>query len=146
MKKNVINLNAGEIIIQDIKITNQSMVEDFYNLSKQLIKIKDKGNNNARIQFINYVESNGILAEINFSIDERFSFRRIKITPIIKPNTDNLSLLEASKLWFRGIAIGEYTETEDAIGGMYSWGHFSARYRDDRDYGIVGGEIIITFS
>ncbi len=120
-------------------------MEDFYDCDKKIVEIKKRGDNKGRIKFVNTIESNGIFAYVHFSIDENFNFRRIIIAPTLKGNPNNLSVIEASKLWFRGVAIGEYEDKKDSISGTYSWGHFSARYYDDRDYGITGGDIRIVF-
>ena len=145
MQQNIINLNTGEVIIQNIKMTKNSKIEDFYDCDKKIVEIKKRGDNKGRIKFVNTIESNGIFAYVHFSIDENFNFRRIIIAPTLKGNPNNLSVIEASKLWFRGVAIGEYEDKKDSISGTYSWGHFSARYYDDRDYGITGGDIRIVF-
>lgn len=56
-----------------------------------------------------------------------------------------MELLDASKLWLKGVAKGKYDETSDSIVGSYDWGYICAQYREDRDYGRVGGEIDIEY-
>lgn len=42
-------------------------------------------------------------------------------TVIITPFRNGMKVLDASKLWFKGMAKGEYQESENSISGEYEW-------------------------
>ena len=56
-----------------------------------------------------------------------------------------MDMLTASREWFKGFSIGDYIDDEYGIIGEYAWGYIIAQYREDRDYGTVGGEINIYY-
>jgi hypothetical protein len=140
----MIDLNTGEIILAGVKFNALSKVEDFLQYDESIVYVNNRGNGRGIIRLQKYVESNGILAQVKFEINEKTNSRRVVILPSLQ-NMSSLTLLEASKLWMRGMAVGDYRELPDSIIGEYIWGYVIAQYRQDRDYGTVGGEISIVF-
>lgn len=92
-----------------------------------------------------WIRSNGIDASVKFRIDEGENSRQIIIEPTLI-NQSGMNLIDASKKWLKGMALGSYKETDNSIIGEYNWGSLIAHYVPDRDYGIVGGEIKIDYS
>ena len=71
--------------------------------------------------------------------------KNVVIVPSLE-NTNGMILLDASKMWLRGMAKGDYIEKENIISGKYDWGYIIAQYKEDKDYGLVGGEINIRYT
>ena len=139
----MIDLRSGRIDINDVVIEPHFKIRDFEKYDSNKISVFDRGNGRGIISFVEYVHSNGINAQIKIEINEKIDSRRVIITPSLQGMGD-MKLLDASKAWLKGMANGPYSETADSISGKYEWGYISAQYREDRDYGVVGGEIIIS--
>lgn len=139
----MINLNTGVIELDGIVITPKSTLKDFKKYRKK-VDIDDMGNGRGTVGLVNSFSSNGINAEIEIDINEDRKYMYVYINPSIE-NHPKLETLEASKQWLKGIVIGEYTEDEDSLYGTYDWGYIVAQYREDRDHGIVGGEITMKY-
>ena len=71
--------------------------------------------------------------------------KNVVIVPSLE-NTNGMTLLDASKMWLRGMAKGDYIEKENIISGKYDWGYIIAQYKEDKDYGLVWGEINIRYT
>ncbi len=141
---NAIDLESGRIEIDGVVIEPKFTVQDFEKYDSNKISIFNRGNGRSIISILGYIHSNGVDAQITIEINEKADFRRVIIFPSLDGKNDT-SLLNASKAWLKGMANGSYAESADSISGEYEWGHLSAQYREDRDYGVVGGEIIITY-
>lgn len=140
----MIDLKTGLVRINGITIGGKTVLADFEKYKDDLVHINDRGDGRGIVRFLDKVYCNGIEAGVKLEINERLNLRRLVITPSLQ-EIEGMSLLDASKLWLKGMAKGEYNETDDAISGKYSWGYICAQYRKDRDYGLVGGDIIINF-
>lgn len=140
----MIDLNTGKIEIDGVVVEPKFMLNDLKQFSPIKVDVFDRGNGRGIVRFNNLIKSNGINAQIKIEINEKLESRRVVITPALE-GTGVDGLLAASKLWFKGIVQGTYEEHDDSISGKYMWGHISAQYREDKDYGLIGGEIIISY-
>lgn len=141
----MIDLSNGIIKFDDITIKPDSKIEDYLNLSSDILDFIEIGPKFVSFLFKNPIENNGIKANIVFSIDENENSRFVIISPFSFDS--NLGTLEASKIWLEGITEGgEYKITESSIIGDYNWGYLVAQYYPDRDYGIIGGDIHIKYN
>ena len=140
----MIDLVTGNIELNGVIINPNVLLVDFEKYGEEIVHINNRGNGRGIVRFKQMIKSNGIDAAIKVSIDEEINFRSVTITPTLQ-NTSGLTVLDASKQWLRGMAIGEYVENENVIRGKYRWGYMCAQYRDDRDYGVVGGDIRIRY-
>ena len=140
----MIDLITGKIELDGVEIQPCSKIKDFEGYGKDQIDIFDRGNGRGIIHFRKPIECNGIYAQIKIEINENLDSRRVIITPSLN-GLHEMKLIDASKLWLKGMANGAYSEDADSIHGSYEWGYISAQYREDRDYGVVGGEIVISY-
>ena len=137
----MIDLKTGIMEFNGVVIKPHCMIKDFEKYGPDKIDINNLGNGRGIISLIELVNSNGLDAEVYLEIDEKANRRDVIITPEYRKD-----LLTSSKLWLRKMTInGDYEERENSIGGSYDWGYIYARYRNDRDYGVIGGEIIIAY-
>ena len=141
---NTIDLKSGRIEIDGVVIEPKFTIKDFEKYDPNKISILNRGDGHGIIRILGYVNSNGIDAQIVIEIFEKMDSRRVIIFPSLD-GKNGMSLLDASKAWLKGIANGSYAESADSISGTYEWGHLSAQCREDRDYRVVGGEIIIHY-
>ena len=118
--------------------------KDFLQYGSDIVHINNSREGRYFIYLNNMINSNGINAKILFFINERNNTRKVTITPIFK-KTDGMDMLTASRKWFKSFSIGDYIDDEYGIIGEYAWGYIIAWYREDRDYGTVGGEINIYY-
>lgn len=140
----MIDLETGRIEINGVVIEPHFMMHDFEKYGKEKVDIHNRGNGRGIISILEFVNSNGIDAEVYIEINEKLDARRVIITPVLS-DSEEMTLLEASKLWLKGMANGNYIERPNSISGSYGWGYIAAQYRRDRDYGVIGGEIIIEY-
>lgn len=141
----MIDLSTGIIEFNNIVIKPDSEIEDYFNLSSDILEFVEIEPKFVSLLFKNPIENNGIKANIVFYIDENENSRFVTISPF---NFDpNLETLEASKIWLEGITEGgKYKTTESSIIVDYNWGYLIAQYYPDRDYGIIGGDIHIRYN
>ena len=138
----MIDLKTGIVEFNGIVIEPHCMIKDFEKYGPDKVKIQDCGDGRAIISLKKWVNSNRINADVYLEINEKANRRDVFITPISRKD-----LLTASKLWLKEMTInGDYEEREYSIGGNYDWGYIYARYRNDRDYGVTGGEIVISYT
>lgn len=141
----MIDLETGIMDIEGVVMTPDSKLEDFKKYDANLVGIDVWGKGWGIITIKKWIRSNGIDAGVKFRIDEGENSRQIIIEPTLI-NQSGMKLLDASKKWLKGMALGRYKETDNSIIGEYNWGSLIAHYVPDRDYGIVGGEIKIDYS
>lgn len=141
----MIDLETGIMDIEGVVMTPDSKLEDFKKYDTNLVGIDVWGKGWGIITIKKWIRSNGIDAGVKFRIDEGENSRQIIIEPTLI-NQSGMKLLDASKKWLKGMALGSYKETDNSIIGEYNWGSLIAHYVPDRDYGIVGGEIKIDYS
>ena len=141
----MIDLETGIMDIEGVVMTPDSKLEDFKKYDANLVGIDVWGKGWGIITKKKWIRSNGIDASDKFRIDEGENSRQIIIEPTLI-NQSGMKLLDASKKWLKGMALGSYKETDNSIIGEYNWGSLIAHYVPDRDYGIVGGEIKIDYS
>ena len=140
----MIDLRNGRIEIDGVVIEPKFTIKDFEKYDSNKISIFNRGNGSSIIRILGYINSNGINAQIKIEINEKMDFRRVIITPSLDGKND-MKLLDASKAWLKGMTDGSYSESADSISGKYEWGYLSAQCREDRDYEVVGGEIVISY-
>lgn len=140
----MIDLNTGKIEFNGVVIKPKFTLNELKQFEPTKIDVFERKNGRGIARFNDLVKSNGIDAQIKIEINEKLGLRRVVIIPSLE-KTDVDGLLIASKLWLKGIAQGTYEEHVDSISGRYAWGHISAQYKEDKDYGLVGGEIIISY-
>lgn len=141
----MIDLTTGIMNINGILIGPNVCLNDFLPYNNEIVRVRDRGNGSGIVRFINPINSNGIDASIKIELDEMVKLKNVIIIPSLA-NTNGMTLLDASKMWLRGMAKGEYIEKDDIITGKYDWGYINAQYEEDRDYGMVGGEINIHYN
>ena len=139
----MINLNTGVIEIDGVVITPTSSLKDFEKYGDK-VDIHNRGNGRGVVRLVKMINSDGVNAGIKIYIDENDARRKVVINPLMG-NCSEMGKLEASKQWLRGMAIGEYIEDNDSLYASSDWGYMVAQYHDDRDYGTIGGEIIIKY-
>lgn len=140
----MINLDTGRIDFNGIVIKPDFKLGDFKKYFPEKVDITERENGRGIVCLKHSINSNGINAEITIYIDEKFNFREVVIFPILEENGDK-NLLESSKQWLKGCAKGSYKEDSGSICGSYKWGYISALYAKNRDFGTIGGEIIIRY-
>ena len=141
----MIDLETGIMDIEGVVMTPDSKLEDFKKYDTNLVGIDVWGKDWGIITIKKWIRSNGIDASVKFRIDEGENSRQIIIEPTLI-NQSGMNLIDASKKWLKGMAIGSYKETDNSFIGEYNWGSLIAHYIPDRDYGIVGGKIKIDYS
>lgn len=141
----MIDLTTGKMEFNGIAISLHISLSDFAKYKQQEISIFYRGNGRGIVRLTRPVENNGIAARIKIEVNETSGSSRVIIAPVLE-SPQEMDLLQASKLWLRGQATGEYSEADNSISGKYGWGYLFAQYNQDRHYGHTGGEIIIVYA
>lgn len=140
----MIDLKTGIAEIEGVVMCPDSKLKDFKKYDADLVDVDLWGEGWGIVMIKKWVRSNGVDASVKFQIDEGENSRQLIIEPTLI-NQSGMKLLDASKKWLKGMTLGSYKETDNAIMGEYDWGYLIAHYVPDRDYGVIGGEIKIEY-
>ena len=142
----MINLNTGELNFNEVKITPNMKIADFLQYNESVINIYNRGNGRAIITLCDCVSSNGINAKVKIEINEELNMLKVNILPSMY-NSKDINLAMASVKWLEGM-ITENTITIDKpeVAINRSWGYISIQCFQDKYYGFVGGDIVISYS
>lgn len=146
------DLTKGIIEIDGMVLSRNSQVSDFKKSINPNIKVQTSKRGHTYVKFLNPIIANDVAMYVEISLYADSNIPEIKLFPSVpaelKGKYDEAARykVEASKQWLKGMIDGEpSSESIESILYSYDWGYIRSATRDDIHYGLVGGEIGISF-
>lgn len=146
------DLKNGILDVHGFLLTKDAKLSDFYDLPKEDVKIKTSRLGSIYIKFLHPLHSNGIDVTVEVSFYKRSESPKIVLWPAVPPEVgtdyDEITKykVEASKKWLKGLIDTEPTvSTSSSVYYEFEGVEYLSLARKDRHYGLVGGEIEMTF-
>ena len=146
------DLTKGIIEINGFTLTKNSKPSDFVNLSAEEAKVQVSKRGHTYIKFTKPMHSNGVdvFVEVAFYADSEVP--EIKMWPSVpselKGKYDEIAWhkLAAAKKWLKGMIAGTpHTSNDSCVFYKFDSVDYFSSINKDVHYGLVGGEIDVTF-
>ena len=148
----MMDLKNGILDVHGFLLTKDTKLSDFYGLPAEDVKIKTTERGNTYIDFIRPLHSNGIDVAVEIYFFKGSTSPKIVLWPAVPPEVgtdyDEITKykVEASKKWLKGLIDTEPTvSTSSSVYYEFEGVEYLSLARKDRHYGLVGGEIEMTF-
>lgn len=146
------DLTKGIIEIDGFVLTKDTKLSDFNILSDDVIKTQISKRGNTYIKFCKPINSNGIDAYADVSFYTNSTIPKIQFLVSVPSELHGKYeeiakyKVEAAKKWLKGmIAETPTTDCEEGISFHFKDVSFSSFVHSDVHYGLIGGEIDVTF-
>lgn len=148
----MMDLKNGILDVHGFLLTKDAKLSDFYDLPKEDVKIKTSRLGSIYIKFLHPLHSNGIDVTVEVSFYKRSESPKIVLWPAVPSELRGKYVditkyrVEASKKWLKGLIDTEPTvSTSSSVYYEFEGVEYLSLARKDPHYGLVGGEIEVTF-
>lgn len=148
----MMDLKNGILDVHGFLLTKDTKLSDFYGLPAEDVKIKTTERGNTYIDFLHSLHSNGIDVTVEISFYKGSSSPKITLWPAVPSKLRGKYVditkyrVEASKKWLKGLIDTEPTvSTSSSVYYEFEGVEYLSLARKDPHYGLVGGEIEVTF-
>lgn len=146
------DLTKGIIEINGFILTRDSKVSDFDSLTESDARILTSKRGNKYITFLQPINSNGVDCYVEVSFYTDSTTPDIKFFPSVPdelkgdPVAQSKYKVAAAKQWLKGMLDEEpHTSNDSCVFYKFDDVDYFSSVSDDIHYGLVGGEINVTF-